>query len=78
MFLRLDLVFVQRVAFLDEIKCFVWLNHQLLVGFSQVFGLNDDYFLLLELDVAASCDDDSVLAWIMLFRTFPSFCDFLL
>ena len=65
MLFRFDLVLVQQVAFLNEVKRFIGLDHQLLVGFSQVLGLDGDNLLLLELDVTACGNDDSVLAWIM-------------
>ena len=58
--------FVQRVAFLDEIKCFVRLDHKLFVSFSQVFCLDNYMCLLLELNIAAGSDDDPILAGVVL------------
>ena len=61
-----NFAFVQRVAFLDEIKCFVRLDHKLFVSFSQVFSLDNYMRLLLELNIAAGSNDDPVLTWVVL------------
>ena len=65
---------MQRVAFFNKIEGFVRLNHKLFVRPCQVLGLDDDYFLLLELDVAAGCNDDPVLARVMLFASLFGLC----
>ena len=66
---------MESVALSDEIECLVWLNHQLLVCFCQVLGLDHDRVLLLELDVATCGDDDSVLAGVVLVAAFLALND---
>ena len=72
-----NLASVECIALSDEIKRFVWLNHQLLVSLCQVLGLDHDRVLLLELDIAACGDDDSVLAGVVLVAAFLALHDLL-
>lgn len=61
---------MQVVTLPDEVKGFVGLDHELLVGFGQVFRFDHHNLLLFELHIATGCDNDPVLAWVVLFTAF--------
>ena len=68
--LRFNFILVQVVAPPYKVQGFVWLYHQLLVGFGQVFGFDNHDLLLFELHIATGSDDDPVLAWVVLLASF--------